>query len=87
MLFYTEGVLAKTGGPFDKGAIYKVLNTRAYLGPVTHKGTVCAGEHQAIASQDLCVGDGFGLRATVRPHGGHAGRDVPHIGVARVGVV
>jgi site-specific DNA recombinase len=48
-----EGLLTKKGRPFDKGAIYKTLNLRTYLGQVTHQGKVYPGEHQAIVSQDL----------------------------------
>jgi DNA invertase Pin-like site-specific DNA recombinase len=48
-----EGVLTKTGRPFDKGALYKLLNNRTYLGEVTHKGKVYPGEHQAIVPQEL----------------------------------
>jgi DNA invertase Pin-like site-specific DNA recombinase len=48
-----EGLLTKMGRPFDKGAIYKTLNLRTYLGVVTHQGKVYPGEHQAIVPQDL----------------------------------
>jgi site-specific DNA recombinase len=48
-----EGLLTKMGRPFDKGAIYKTLNLRTYLGVVTHQGKVYPGEHQAIVSQEL----------------------------------
>jgi site-specific DNA recombinase len=48
-----EGLFTKMGRPFDKGAIYKTLNLRTYLGVVTHQGKVYPGEHQAIVPQDL----------------------------------
>ena len=48
-----EGLLTKMGRPFDKGAIYKTLNLRTYLGVVTHQGKVYPGEHQAIVTQEL----------------------------------
>ncbi len=48
-----EGLLTKTGRPFDKGSIYKQLNNRTFLGQVVHKGNVYPGEHQAIVPQDL----------------------------------
>ena len=48
-----EGLLTKMGRPFDKGATYKTLNLRTYLGQVTHQGKVYPGEHQAIVPQDL----------------------------------
>jgi DNA invertase Pin-like site-specific DNA recombinase len=48
-----EGVLTKTGRPFDKGSVYKLLNNRTYLGEVAHKGQAYPGEHQAIVPQEL----------------------------------
>ncbi len=48
-----DGLLTKMGRPFDKGAIYKTLNLRTYLGVVTHQGKVYPGEHQAIVPQEL----------------------------------
>jgi hypothetical protein len=48
-----EGVLTKTGRPFDKGSLYRLLNNRTYLGEVTHQGKVYPGEHQAIVPQEL----------------------------------
>ncbi len=48
-----EGLLTKMRRPFDKGAIYKTLNLRTYLGVVTHQGKVYPGEHQAIVCQEL----------------------------------
>jgi site-specific DNA recombinase len=52
-VFRAEGLLTKTGRPFDKGALYKLLNNRTYLGEVTHKGNVYPGEHQAIVPREL----------------------------------
>jgi DNA invertase Pin-like site-specific DNA recombinase len=48
-----EGVLTKTGRPFDKGAIYKLLGNKTYLGEVTHKDKVYPGEHRAIVPREL----------------------------------
>jgi site-specific DNA recombinase len=48
-----ERVLTKTGRPFDKGHIYKVLRRRVYVGEAMHKGIGYAGEHSAIISRDL----------------------------------
>ncbi len=36
------------GKLLDKGALYKVLHNRVYLGEAVHKGTSYPGEHQAI---------------------------------------
>ena len=48
-----EGVTAPSGKPFDKGALYHLLNNRTYLGLAVHKGTAYPGEHAAIIDQDL----------------------------------
>ena len=46
-----EGVVAPCGKPFDKGALYRLLNNRVYLGLAVHKGTAYPGEHAAIIDQ------------------------------------
>jgi len=38
----------REGKPIDKGAIYKILANRVYLGEAVHKGTSYPGEHEAI---------------------------------------
>ncbi len=48
-----EGVTAPSGKPFDKGALYHLLNKRTYLGQAVHKGTAYPGEHAAIVDQAL----------------------------------
>jgi DNA invertase Pin-like site-specific DNA recombinase len=48
-----EGLLTKTGRPFDKGALYKLLGNRVYLGEAVHKGRSYPGEHQAIVPRAL----------------------------------
>jgi DNA invertase Pin-like site-specific DNA recombinase len=48
-----QGVLSKTGAPIDKGYLYRLLANRTYLGDAPHKGTIHAGEHEAIVSQEL----------------------------------
>jgi site-specific DNA recombinase len=39
------------GKPWTKGAVYKVLANRLYLGEVVHKGVAYPGEHAAIIDQ------------------------------------
>src|ERR687897_725381 len=39
------------GKPWTKGAIYKVLANRVYLGEAVHKGVAYPGEHAAIFDQ------------------------------------
>jgi DNA invertase Pin-like site-specific DNA recombinase len=48
-----EGLLTKTGRPFDKGALYKLLVNRVYIGEAVHKGTAYPGEHDAIIPRQL----------------------------------
>jgi len=48
-----EGLLTKTGRPFDKSALYKLLVNRVYIGEAVHKGTAYPGEHDAIIPRGL----------------------------------
>jgi DNA invertase Pin-like site-specific DNA recombinase len=48
-----ERLLTKHGRPFDKGAVYKLLVNRVYLGEAVHKGKSYPGEHAAIIPQAL----------------------------------
>jgi site-specific DNA recombinase len=49
----TEGLTTKHGKPIDKGALYKLLNNRIYIGEAVHKGTAYPGEHEAIIDRRL----------------------------------
>jgi DNA invertase Pin-like site-specific DNA recombinase len=44
----TQDGKRRAGKPIDKGAIYKILGNRTYLGEAVHKGTPHPGEHEAI---------------------------------------
>ena len=72
-----EGLLTKMGRPFDKGAIYKMLNLRTYLGVVTHQGKVYPGEHQAIVSQELWDRAHDIMRESPRVRANEARRQTP----------
>jgi DNA invertase Pin-like site-specific DNA recombinase len=48
-----ESVRTKSGRPVDKGYIYRLLNSRVYLGEATHKGVSYPGEHVAIIDRSL----------------------------------
>lgn len=50
---YRQSVRTKTGKIFDKGAIYKLLNNRVYIGQAVHKGESYPGEHRPIITQKL----------------------------------
>ncbi|MEQ1878233.1 MAG: recombinase family protein [Bdellovibrionia bacterium] len=41
------------GGIFSRGALYKVLRNRLYVGEVAHRGRVFPGQHEGIVSRDL----------------------------------
>ena len=42
---------SRGGKPWTKGAIYKVLANRVFLGEAVHKGVAYPGEHAAIIDQ------------------------------------
>jgi site-specific DNA recombinase len=42
---------ARGGKPWTKGAVYKVLANRVYLGEAVHKGVAYPGEHAAMVDQ------------------------------------
>lgn len=44
----TQDGTHRPGRPIDKGAIYKILANRVYLGEAVHKGTSYPGEHEGI---------------------------------------
>jgi site-specific DNA recombinase len=48
-----ENVRNRYGKLIDKGALYKMLNNRTYIGEAAHKGTAYPGEHQAIIDRTL----------------------------------
>jgi len=52
-LLRAEGLVTRTGRPFDKGAVYKLLVNRTYLGEAVHKGKAYPGEHAAIIPREL----------------------------------
>jgi DNA invertase Pin-like site-specific DNA recombinase len=47
------GIRSRRGYMLDKGALYKLLNNRVYIGEAVHKGQAYPGEHEAIISADL----------------------------------
>jgi site-specific DNA recombinase len=48
-----ENVRNRYGKLIDKGALYKMLNNRTYVGEAVHKGTAYPGEHKAIVDRAL----------------------------------
>jgi hypothetical protein len=49
----SEDVRNRYGKLIDKGALYKLLNNRVYVGEAVHKGTSYPGEHKAIVERPL----------------------------------
>ena len=49
----SEDVRNRYGKLIDKGALYKLLNNRVYVGEAVHKGTSYPGEHKAIIDRAL----------------------------------
>jgi DNA invertase Pin-like site-specific DNA recombinase len=49
----SESVRTKSGRPVDKGYIYRLLNSRVYLGEATHKDASYPGEHAPIIDRSL----------------------------------
>jgi DNA invertase Pin-like site-specific DNA recombinase len=49
----SAGGVRSGGGPYSRGALYKILQNRLYLGEIPHKGQSHLGEHAAIIDRDL----------------------------------
>jgi site-specific DNA recombinase len=41
------------GAAYSRGALYKILQNRVYLGEITHRGQSYAGEHEGIVTLEL----------------------------------
>ncbi len=41
------------GAPYSRGALYKILQNRAYMGEIAHRGQVYTGEHEGIVPRPL----------------------------------
>jgi site-specific DNA recombinase len=48
-----KNVRNRYGQAIDKGALYKLLNNRTYIGDAVHKGVAYPGEHAAIIDRKL----------------------------------
>jgi DNA invertase Pin-like site-specific DNA recombinase len=49
----SAGGVRSGGEPYSRGALYKILQNRLYLGEILHKGECHPGEHTAIIDRDL----------------------------------
>ncbi|TDR90506.1 recombinase family protein, partial [Enterovirga rhinocerotis] len=61
--------------PFERGALYAMLQNRIYRGEIVHKGAVYPGEHQAILDEDLFAAVQAALAANRTDRADRAGRD------------
>jgi site-specific DNA recombinase len=57
-IFRSKRRISKTGrisgeAVYSRGALYKILNNRIYLGEITHKKTIYPGRHDAIIDREL----------------------------------
>ncbi len=48
-----RGVVGKYGRALDKGALYRLLDNRLYIGEIAYHGEVYAGEHEGIIDRQL----------------------------------
>jgi site-specific DNA recombinase len=72
-----ERVTNKHGKLIDKGAIYKLLNNRVYIGEAVHKGTAYPGEHEAIIDRRLWDRVHEILTQSPRKRAGHSRAQTP----------
>ncbi len=56
------------GAPYSRGALYKILQNRIYLGEIHHLGQIFAGEHKGIVPRDLWDKVQAQLRANNQGH-------------------
>ena len=49
----SDGTVRAGGRPFSRGNLHALLNYRAYIGEVTHKGNIYPGEQEAIVPRVL----------------------------------
>jgi hypothetical protein len=49
----TDGIRQRSGRPFDKVVLHKILKNRTYIGLTVHKKEAYPGKHEAIIAEDL----------------------------------
>ncbi len=65
-----KGILSRTGKPFPKSNLYRMLANKVYLGKIPHKNKVYDAQHSPIVSEELfnAVQNLLLLNATERKH-------------------
>lgn len=72
-----RGERNKYGQLLDKGALYRILNNRVYIGEAVHKGVSYPGEHQAIIDRKLWDRVHGILKDSPRKRAGHNRAQTP----------
>ncbi len=72
-----ESLVTKTGRPFDKGSLARLLGNPVYVGEALHKGKSFPGEHEAIVPRDLWNRVQAILQEGPRSRGGSARAQTP----------
>jgi len=72
-----DNIRSRRGNPIDKGAIYKILLNRVYIGDAVHKGAAYPGEHQAIIAQEMWDRVRGALKASPRTRAGKTRATTP----------
>ncbi len=76
-ILQAEGHVTKTGRPFDKGSIARLLGNPVYVGEALHKGKSFPGEHDAIITRDLWNRVQAIMQEGPRSRGGNARAQTP----------
>ena len=69
-----KNVRNRYGQAIDKGALYKLLKNRTYVGDAMHKGMAYPGEHEAVIDRKLWDR----VHAIIQESPAHGGRIVGH---------
>ena len=67
----------REGKLLDKGAVYKLLHNRLYLGEISHKSASYKGQHQAIIDQPTWDAAHAVLAISPRTRANHNRREIP----------
>ncbi len=76
-ILQAEGHVTKTGRPFDKASIAKLIANPVYVGQALHKGQSFPGEHEAIIARDLWNRVQAIMQEGPRSRGGNARAQTP----------
>jgi DNA invertase Pin-like site-specific DNA recombinase len=72
-----DDIRSRRGNPIDKGAIYKILLNRVYVGDAVHKGAAYPGEHEAIIAHEMWDKARAALKVSPRMRAGRTRATTP----------